>query len=419
MGLLHQLLEFLRYPPADTTNHEALDVLDHGFVRDPYPTYRWLRTNDPVHRMENGTWIVTRYRDIEAALRHPALGNTPSVYSLLNARNRGRFVCADVANNVLPFLDGPDHRSRRRMVSRALRAYLETIQIDFRATALRLLETRHDRAKIDAISDFGTPFSIEVVSRIMGFPPEDRACLERWSQYFFRLFAPMQSIALRMETDHALCEFRDYVRDFAMGPDARREDTLVSHLVRAEENGIRLSDAEIVDNCMLIFADGIENVGAGIANILLALERHPTEFRRLKAAPHLVTNAVEEGLRYDCPAQMIGRVALADLVLRDTEIKRGSAMFLALGSANRDADVFESPDTLDITRDPVANLTFGKGRHSCLGGTLARRMTEGAILALLDVHKDLQVETERLEWQQRFGHRWLKSLPIEINPGTS
>ena len=416
---LFERLRGTRPEPAPSPREGPLDLLDPAFVRDPYPAYARLREADPVHRTKSGGFLLTRHADIVAALAHPALGNAPSRHAVVHARNRDRHVSASVAANILPFLDKPEHVLPRRLIASAFRAHLKANPLDAGAIARDLLAPRLRAGTMDAIADFGKPLSVEAIARFMGLPAANREELTRWSDFFFYLFAPMPSADALRRTDEALAAFRAY---FAQLVAARRKapgNDLVSRLIAEEEDGRRLSGEELVDTCLLIYSDGVENVDAAIANTLLALHRHPDEMRRLRTSPDLVPGAVQEALRYDSPAQVIARVAREDIVLDGRAVRRDQAVFLALGAANRDPAVFADPERFDIGRDASALLTFGKGRHSCIGAPLVRLQVEAALRVLIGTTAASEVDTERLVWTARAGHRWLEALPVRLTPAAA
>lgn len=416
MRSVTRFLDRLRTPRREAvavTAELPLDLLAPAFIRDPYPTYAQLRRNDPVHRTRSGGWLVTRHADVVSALSHPALGNAPSRTAVIAARNRERHVAADVAHNILPFLDKPDHVAPRRLIAGVFRAHLKAHPVDAAEPARAMLRGLRGR-RFDALADFGTPLSVAVMGRLMGLPEQDHTRLMGWSDRFFYLFAPMPSDAVLAETNEALAEFRAYLHDLV---EARRRmpgDDLISALILARDEGFGLSAGQIVDNSMLLFADGIENVDAVIANTLLAVHAHPEQRRRLDADHGLVAAAVGEALRYDSPGQIIARVARDDLELGGRQIKRDAAVFLALASANRDAAVFENPDRFDVDRDASALLSFGKGRHSCIGAPLVRLQVEGALKALLEAGARVDADAASLAWKPRLGHRWLTALPVRL-----
>jgi len=191
-------------------------------------------------------------------------------------------------------------------------------------------------------------------------------------------------------------------------------DDLTTQLVQAEEDGSKLSNEELTANIILLFGAGHETTVNLIGNGLLALHRNPDQLALLKANPALITNAIEEFLRYDSSVQMTGRVALEEIDdLGGKKIPKGESVLCLLGSANRDPAVYpDRPERLDITRPNVRPLSFGGGIHFCLGAQLARIEAEVAIATLLRRLPDLRLDdAENPEWRPTFVLRGLKRLP--------
>jgi cytochrome P450 len=419
MRPLRTLLDRLGRPPAPAPQSRApeapgLDLLDAAFLADPYPFYAHLRQHDPVHRARQGSWVLTRHADIKAAFADPRLGNAPAAHAVVNARNRERYACADVAAHVLPFLDKPAHTEPRRLVATAFRAALRERPPDIEAIAAALLRSLADRPVIDIIADYATPLSVRVISAMLGLPAADASDLARWAQYFFFLFAPMPTTAIRESADAGLTEFRAYLAEIVQRRRVRPGDDLISRLFSADDAEGPLSEPALIDNCMLLLADGIENVDRGFANTLLALHRHPDQFAELRAAPQVAGAAIAEGLRFDPPGQLVARIAREDLELGGHAIRKDGVVLLAVAAANRDPAIFQHPDRYDLARPESEPLTFGRGRHSCIGAPLVRAEMQGALEILLRLTHDITVDDRNLAWEARLGHRWLKALPVSL-----
>lgn len=419
--MLRALLERLTgpRPPAAAAaatavpGPQGLDLLDPAFVRDPYPFYAWLRANDPVHRTRQGAWLLTRHADVAAALSNPDLGNAPSRQAAVHERNAARHASADVARNILPFLDKPRHIRPRRIVGSVFRAALRDRPPDVEALAMARLGELG--ASFDAIGDYAEPVSIRVICDMIGLPDDDARLLAAWAGHFFALFAPMPSEAVRQATDRGLEEFRAYLRETVRARRAAPRDDIVSRMLSASDDEGRLTEQEVVDNCMLLFADGVENIDRGFGNLLLALHRHPDETGKLRMSPGLAAAAAEEMLRYDPPGQTIARVARADIELGGRAVRRDGAVLLGLAAANRDPDAFADPDRFDLSRAADdGHSTFGRGRHSCIGAALARIELTGLLASLIRHARHIEVQDGALAWESRLAHRWLKALPVRI-----
>src|SRR5690606_33659330 len=164
--------------------------------------------------------------------------------------------------------------------------------------------------------------------------------------------------------------------------------------------------------CMLLFADGVENVDKALASALWCLTRNPDHLRLLRADPSRLPRAVHECLRFESPAQFVGRVAREDISLHGRLIRRHSGVLLMLGSANRDETRFTDANRFDPQRDPNPHLAFGKARHSCIGAGLVHSELVHALGALLTLWPDLHVPDQELRWRARRGHRWLERLIV-------
>ncbi len=396
------------------TGLPPFDPLHPGFVNDPYPYLEQLQELEPVHRSLNGAWVLTRYEDVLAALSDRRLGNSPSLYAVVNKRNRERFTCADVANNIIPFLDVPDHTPPRKIVARAFAGFLNDAAIDFHTLAREALAGLGDRGG-DGVKDFATPYALRVISTILGVPREDEERLKRWSETFFYLFSIIPSEEVRNRLDRDLEEFRAYFTALLRERAARPENDLLSRLAAVASEGEGLGDREIVDHCMLLFSDGVENVDSGIANGLYTLLRHPEQFDLLRSRRELVKPAVEECLRFEAPGQFIGRVVLEDFQLRGVALEKNAGVLLVIGAANRDPRHFDGPHRFDIRRTPNAHLSFGKGLHSCIGAPLVRLEMEAALDELLELPRRVELAQPAAEWERRLGHRWIARLPLSFS----
>lgn len=386
------------------------------FVADPYPVYAMLRRESPVHRGPMGVWVLTRYDDVEAALADTRLGNAAAPHAIIHARNRERYIAADVANTILPFLDAPRHAGPRKLIARAFNGYLKRNKPKFDAIADRLLAPHLAAGEIELMGDFARPLSAAVICEVLGIPETDSGLLAEWSEFFFYLWHAIPSKEVLSQIEKALAEFRQYM---ARALDERAEaprDDLISALIQVEENGQGLSRAEVIDTCMLIFADGVENVDSGIGNAVVDLLDHPEQLELLRQQPELMDGAVEECLRFDPAGQFIGRVVREDVCIRSQPIRKNQVIQLVLASANRDPARFEDPDRLDITRSENPHLTFGKGRHSCVGARLVRMEMAVALARILESLPGLTRRDPSWRWQARMGHRWLESLPVRFTP---
>jgi cytochrome P450 len=268
---------------------------------------------------------------------------------------------------------------------------------------------------MDLIEDFAFRLPVTIICDMLGIPEDHREVFYTSSRDGGRLLDPVPLTKTEIEQGNAgnLMAQMYFQQLFEL----RRKnpgDDLTTQLVQAEEDGSKLSNEELTANIILLFGAGHETTVNLIGNGLLALHRNPDQLALLKANPDLISNAIEEFLRYDSSVQLTGRVALEDIDdLGGKKIPKGESVLCLLGSANRDPAVYpDRPDRLDITRPKIRPLSFGGGIHLCLGAQLARIEAEVAISTLLRRLPDLKLDNaENPEWRPTFVLRGLKNLP--------
>lgn len=391
-------------PPLSPLDFTAPDV-----VQDPYPYFARLRREEPVHRGAGGAWLIARHADVQAALADPRLSNAPAPYAVIAPRNRTRYLCAEVAGNTLPFIDGARHAALRRTLAQAWAAQLRETPPDIDAHARRLWAACPARGQFDLLHDFATPLAVTVIGEVLGVPVAAREALQADARHFLYLFTAMPSHAVREATDAALGRLRHgfaHLLDGAAGPGLIR---------RLGGAAAQTPDREVLlDNLALLWADCIGNVDVGIAAAFAALLRHPEQWQALCAQPDLSPAAAGECLRFEAPAQFIGRVVQEDFDWHGQTLRRGQAVLLLLASANRDENRFPAADRLDIRRPDTGALSFGRGHHSCLGAALARGQLAAALQSAAELTPRLHLTQATVQWQVRPGHRWPHALPVTV-----
>lgn len=390
-----------------------VDFLSPEFVNDPYPTLERLREQAPVFRNPiTGSWILSRHQDVLDALADPRLANAPSPHAVLNARNRDRYVCADVANNILPFMDEPLHLSRRKFVARSFHEYVKGHVPDIARMAQGQLDRGMRDATFDVLHDYATPLSVSLLCRMFGV--DDHAHggrIKRWSEWFFYLFSVIPSGSVRQQIDDALREFRDFFRQVIAERAARPGPDLISVMLAARDGHDGMTEDELLDTCLLLLADGV-NADHAIANAVAALLSRPDAMHALRDDPALMPTAVDELLRFAPSVLFIARMATEDVVIDRHTLHKNAGVLLMLASANRDGSVFATPDSLDLARAVNPYLTFGKGQHACIGRPLVKLMLQAALQALLQRLASFELAEPALAWSPRPGHRWLARLPL-------
>ena len=392
----------------------AFNPMDPAFVADPYPTYRRLLAEDPVHHSPMGFWVLTRYDDVVAALRDPRLAKE-AIAAFVAAR-----FGAPVPAMGLSMLDRdpPDHTRLRSLVSKAFTPrVVDGLRPRVQQIVDGLLERVRDAGAMDLIEEFAYPIPVNVICEMLGVPVEDHERFKGWSLDIAR---GLDSILLPADSEvpkrsaAARTALAQYFRELIARRRAAPRADLLSGLIAAEEAGDKLSENELLATCILLLIAGHETTVNLIGNGTLALLRHPDQLRRLRDNPGLIGSAVEELLRFDGPVQRTARIPSEDVVIDGRKIPKGEMVMPFIGAADRDPAQFPEPDRLDIGRTDNRHIAFGWGIHFCLGAPLARVEGQIAINTLVQRFPRLALATETPEFRESLTLRGLRSLPVKF-----
>ena len=371
---------------------------------DPHPFYRTLRERDPVHRSRlAGGWVLSRYEDVIGVLRDPSWSSDErnwSRFPTYRARGARAGLPDPYETHVASMLrlDAPDHTRLRSLVSKAFtpRA-VEAMRPRVALLVDELLGKVGPQRGMELVADLAAPLPVIVIAELIGVPAADHARFRHLSDEAVRLLGD-GSLEEKLRGAAGMRALQDYFAGIVAERRARPRADLVSALVAAEEQGDRLSNAELLSTLVLLLVAGNETTTKLIGNAVLALLRNPGELERLRADPGLLPNAVEELLRYDGPVQLTSRMAREDREVSGRTARKGEQVVLLLAAANRDPAVFEDPDRLDVARRDVRHVAFGQGIHFCLGAQLARLEATLAIGALVERFPGLRVADPNVPW---------------------
>ena len=391
--------------------------LSPDFIRDPYPHYERMRTTDPVHLTPLGMYVASRHAEASLVMRDKRFGKD---YVERTIRRYGpKIMDEPVFRSMSHWMlqqDPPDHTRLRGLVVKAFTARrVEDMRPRIQQVVDETLDRIIPQGKMDLIEDFAFRLPVTIICDMLGIPEDHREAFYAGSRDGGRLLDPVPLSPEEIKQGNASNALAAMY--FQQLFELRRKtpgDDLITQLVQAEEDGSKLSNEELTANIILLFGAGHETTVNLIGNGLLALHRNPDQLELLKANPQLITNAIEEFLRYDSSVQMTGRVALEDIDdLGGKRIPKGESVLCLLGSANHDPAVYpDRPERLDVTRPNVKPLSFGGGIHFCLGAQLARIEAEVAISTLLRRLPDLRLDDAvNPEWRPTFVLRGLKRLP--------
>lgn len=403
--------------PSSTPNPalSLYHLLDPDVLANPYPLYHRLRSEDPVHWDPYlHSWVVTRYADVVQVLHRFSADRTPSPEQLSRMGLSHLSPVAQVMVKQMLFLDAPAHTRLRGLAAYAftprrvavLREHIQDIVND-------LLDRVQDAGRMDVVRELGEPLPAIVTAEMLGVPIEDHERLKGWSADFAEILGnfqhnPDRASRVLASTEAMTQYFRAAIREQRDHP----REGLIHALLTAEVDGDRLTEEEVVANCIVTMVGGQETTTNLIGNGVLSLLRNPDELARLRADLSLIPSAVEELLRYESPSQHTARLAPDDVTLGGRLIRKRQAVIAVMGAGNRDPERFPDPDRLDITRPDNRHLAFGWAAHFCFGAPLARIEGQVALDAMLRRLPDLRLEPGPLVWRTNLGLRGLTALPV-------
>jgi len=357
-----------------------------GFVDDPYPFYAQLRAHDPVHAIGPHQWLLTRYDDVSAVYRSAAassdkqreFGPKFGVGTPLHEHHTTSLV----------FSDPPLHTRVRRLMMGALNQRAITrMESGVVALVSGLLDRLEGKANADLIEDFAAQIPVEVIGNLLDVPRDERGPLRAWSLAILSALEPVPSADVLTRGHAAVHDFLGYLRGLVAQRRAHPGDPeadVLTRLIQGEYEGERLSESELLHNCIFLLNAGHETTTNLIGNGMHALLAQRSQLERLQREPGLINTAVEELLRFESPLQLNNRQLTAPIALGSCELPAGDFVTLGVGAANRDPAQFADPDTLDIARKPNLHVAFGHGAHACAGMNVARleaRIAIGALVA--------------------------------------
>ena len=373
------------------------------FVYDPYVAefqarsheiYRILRDDHPVyHNPERGFWALSRFEDVWQATTHvDALGtaNIEEAASLLPMLN---------------YLDPPRHDRLRTLVSRAFTfRRVNEMEPQIRRIASELLDALAGRTECDLVEDFATPLPGRIIAEMIGVPEERRESFLGHTRKMLTTNPDISIVDAIREPSECIYEEFGVLLDERRG--TPRED-LMSALIKAEIDGERLLDEEILGFCFQLIVAGNDTTTSLIGNGAVLLGLHPDQKKRLAEDASLIPNAVEEMLRFEPPAQALPRQTKQDYTLHGRTIPANQRVLLVWAAANLDEREFSEPERFDALRPVTRHLALGHGVHFCLGASLARLEARVAFETLLARHPDYRL----LEEPGWIASRWARAHP--------
>jgi len=396
------------------------DIFSREAMNDPYPLFSRLRERSPVCQVEpNGWWAVSRYQDVVFVLKHPELFSSANLRAdrdtLIDPRLQKDPLFLDEGSIIAS--DPPAHGRLRKLINGAFapKAMLR-LEERIQAIAAEHVDAILGKGRFELLADLAAPLPVIVIAEMLGVDPARRADFKRWSDDaingLFGVELADEEVARILQSRR---EFRAYFAEMIGDRRQSPREDLISELCRAPGENETLSADEVLSMTILLLIAGNETTTNLIGNGTLALLDHPEALRRLREEPALIPGFVEEALRYDSPVKLVTRRATEDVTLSGVTVPRGAIVVPLVAAANRDPEVFPDPDRFDITREGRGHVSFGYGIHFCVGAPLSRMEGRIAFGELLRRLPTFSREPEELEWNQTFGLRGLKSLPLRFD----
>ncbi len=392
--------------------HANLMPFEGEFFVDPYPTYARMHRTGPAHRIcvpgGQPAWLITRYEEASEALKDCRL-----------VRSR-KYAGSHYSNEIIPEVvqagnlhmeDGPVHTRLRRLMNFAfMPKRVEQMIPRIKEVTTRSLDIIADAGGGDIMSTLAAPLPITIISDILGVPVDARGNFRKWSDEMLVGHGETASLAGR-----SLLQF---VVELIAAKRRQPADDLISYWIEVQkEDADELSDQEMLGMVFFLLLGGYDTTVGQIGASVLALIKNPDMVKRLRVAPELIQDAVEELMRWDGSTHTgIRRFAAEDLPIGKVNISAGDTVLISLAAANRDPERFEKPEILDFDRPDNIQLGFGRGPHNCPGKELARLELRIALGELVRRFPDmtLAVPQEHIVWRPSYIIRVPQKLPITV-----
>jgi cytochrome P450 len=399
---------------TETSGGPEFDPFSDVFFNDPYPTYKRLRDEAPVYYNEKyGFYALSRHEDVSEAYRdHQAFSSSHGV-------DLATMTSDEPIHPILIMMDPPEHNRMRVLVSRVFTPRAIGAQEPMVREVITHFLDQADSKQFDVVHDFSALFPVEIITRMLGVPPESRQDVRLWLDRTLTREAGqigMSEDGLAAAMESGLMYYNLIV--------SKREtpgDDMISKLIAAElknDDGTisRLDDVEIAGFASLLGGAGAETVTKLIGNAAVLFADNPEQWQKVLDDPAQIPAAVEEILRYHPPAQYVGRWTLKDVTLHGVTIPKDSPVLLVNGSASRDERAYDDPNRFDIAREQGQNIGFGYGIHSCLGAALARMESRIALELLRERMPRFEVDRAGLRRVNMTNVAGFSHVPVTVLP---
>lgn len=409
-------------PEARPTRERKVLFTDE-FVQDPYPTYRRLLEEGPLHFVNVsggawGVWSVFSHAECSAVAKDPRLSvkrTAAMLFTLPVERQDDYKELVRMLGLWMIFIDPPEHTRMRKLMNQGFsQAAAQALRPQVEKIVDRVLDSLASFSEADLVNELAYPMPVRVISELLGVPETMHEAFLRWSVAIAEFNGnPNRTVEHAENAQRAVLALTDFFRKAVAERRFNKGDDLISLLIDIREEGEALTEEELYAQCVMLLFAGHETTRNLIASGIYSLLREPEKLTELRDNPALIRAAVEEFLRFESPIQYTARVTTEPIELCGVRIPKRQTILCMLGAANRDPKQFDNPDTLILDRLNNQHLAFSAGPHFCIGAQLARLEGQVAILRTIQRFPKLRL-AQRPAWERNFGFRGLRTLPVQM-----
>ncbi|MEE2745849.1 MAG: cytochrome P450 [Pseudomonadota bacterium] len=396
-----------------------IQSIGQDFLDDPFPTYKLLREHDPVHINPDGTYFLTRYEDVVKSFKSQNMSSDKTEEFKPKFGDGPLYVHHTTS---LVFNDDPYHAVVRKLMAEAFTpkkmSELDAVIDDI---VNRLLDKVEEKGEFDVVQDYGLALPTEIIADMLGIPEEHRHKMHHYSTLILGALDPIVSSKKLVDGHRAVEEFgmllEELITKRRLSPFGAEMGEVLVSLIFGEVEGRKLTPVELVQNCIFLLNAGHETTASLVSNGIGTLLEFPDQLERLREEPGLIKTAIEEFLRYQSPLQIGNRKVTQDTEFgvdgKKVVVPSGSFLHTCLGAANRDPEIFDNPESVDISRRPNPQIAFGIGKHICMGNTLGRMEGQKAIGKFVERFPKLRLNGKK-KFHGRARFRGLSVLPVSV-----
>ena len=396
---------------------ESFDLYNppSDFINNVYKYYNLLREKSPIHKNSDGSYILTRYKDLVGVYRNFKVWSSDK-RSEFGAKFGSSPLFEHHTTSVV-FVDPPDHTRIRKIFQQAFTPKsILGLERNINKLVDSYLVMMHEKKKFDFVSDFSFRLPVDVVCSVLGVPSEDRHLIRDWAHKILGALEPKLTHKQFNEGSSAVINFKQYLKDQIKfrktHKDINKANEVLSLLIEAE--GLELSETELLHQCIFMLNAGHETSTNMLSHGLNELINHKDQYKLLQKEPGRIDTAIDEILRFQPPIQINNRRCLEKTKLGDVVVPEGTSVHMIIAGANRDPLQFFKPETFDISRSPNRHLSFGLGIHICAGINLARVEAKVAFQSLMSSFREINL-LKKPKVANRIRFREIKEMQIEIS----